>query len=505
MVVRFNFGTEGATAPARYTLDFGEAFDDSRGYGWVQQSDLTSPIDLVPNGRDRRLSIDPLQDTFIHMQFPANNPNSTAVKTPAAWQYNIDNGTYRVTVGVGDSAFFDSNNTINAEGINLVSGFVPEPNNSFQIATETVTVDDGQLTIDAIGGFNTKLNFIEIAPVTDTKINFGLANTPAPPDYINDFGAAFSEDRGYGWVTQDSAGNDSPVPLDVALNGRDRNANDNNINDSLIHMQFPQDIPNSNSVKTPAAWEYTLPNGTYRVTARVGDPIYTDSRHRINVEGTNIIPNFRPTEERKYTTATRVVEVNDGRLTVDAIGGDNTKLNYLRISDIRDIRVNFGPEDFTDITEDYYRDSGAAYSSTRGYGWVREDSLGNGNATPLDVGVNSRVRGLSDNPFEDTLIHMQYPEDADNPSAERTSAAWEYAIPDGRYEVTVGVGDTAFTDSEHVINVEGIEAISGFTPSSGDLFETATTIVDVNDGRLTIDAIGGENTKINFIEISSVE
>ena len=49
--------------------------------------------------------------------------------------------------------------------------------------------------------------------------------------------------------------------------------------------------------------------------------------------------------------------------------------------------------------------------------------------------------------------------------------------------------------------------ISGFTPVGSDAaaFSIGSAIVEVTDGRLTVDAIGGENTKINFISFVPVD
>lgn len=504
MVFRINFGDEQSAVPNGYTLDFGEAYSASQGFGWVTEADLITPLDITPNGRDRELSNGQLIDTFIHMQYPEDNPNPDAVKIPAAWLYDLADGEYRVTVGVGDAAFNDSVHTINVEGVSAIADFIPDAENSFATATEIVTVDDGQLTIDAIGGDNTKLDFIEIAPITETKINFGLNASPAPADYLKDFGLAYSEEAGYGWITADSVGNSNATPLDISINARDRNETDDSINDSLIHMQFPVENPNPNAVKTPAAWEYAIPNGQYRVTAEVGDPAYTDSSHTINIEDIKVIDDFVPTAKEQFASATELITVDDGKLTIEAAGGENTKLNFVEISSVTEAKINFGPEDFNPIAEDYYRDFGESYSDSRGYGWVTQDSANTTNPIPIDLTANTRVRDLVEDPLSDSLIHMQYPEDNPNPDAVKTPAAWEYAIPNGTYEVKVGVGDAAFTDSIHVINIEGIETISEFIPSSDELFTTATGVVDVTDGRLTIDAIGGDNTKLDFIEIASI-
>ncbi len=505
MVTRFNFGTEQSFVPSGYILDFGEAYSEERGYGWVEESDFTTPIDLTPNGRNRDLTNFQLIDTFMHMDYPSGNPNPRPIDVPAAWQYDVPNGRYRVTVGVGDGSFFDSLHAINVEGVSTISNFDPSPTNPFSTAISIAEVEDNQLTIDSIGGNNTKINYIEIAPITNANINFGLRSSPAPDGYISDFGQPYSGRRGYGWITQDSVNSSESTSLDLTTNVRDRNSSSDDLSDSFVHMQYPPNSEVPIVIDAPGAWEYALPDGVYRVTARVGDAEYTDSTHVINAEGVNVIDSFDPTSDNKFRTATRVIEVDDGRLTIDAIGGDNTKLNSLRITSVTDTRINFGPEDITGIPEDYLNDYGRAYSEDRGYGWITQDSVDSENPTRLDLTGNARSRDVVDDPISGSFLHLQYPEDGQSSVAERTPAAWEYALPNGEYEVTVGVGDPLFTDSSHAVNIEGVEAIADFVPSSGALFTTATEIVEVTDGRLTIDAIGGENTKLNFIEIAAVD
>ena len=60
-------------------------------------------FDISPNTRDRMVAgIEPRLNTLIHLQFPIGLSNPTAVKIPAAWEYSLANGTYSVTVSVGD-------------------------------------------------------------------------------------------------------------------------------------------------------------------------------------------------------------------------------------------------------------------------------------------------------------------------------------------------------------------------------------------------------------------
>lgn len=432
MVTKVNFGAANPYYPEEFIQDFGLAYDAEQGYGWITQDSVgsndPSPIDLLANARDRSTLIDNEsvgglselpRDSLIHMQYPTNVSNSDRAElTPGAWEYELANGQYRVTVSVGDPDYFDSTHVINIEGQQVISGFVPSAEQIFTSATAIVEVNDGKLTIDAIGGDNTKLNFVEIAPEeldendttedsgTDTSdsndssnsenasdgdssdntedsgtndvenaipqpsesdldnvietveavenginVNFGPPMPDYPAGFIQDFGAAYSSERGFGWVTQDSAGSDNPTPINLISNGRDRNTlfNDGQggvlpepTRDSLIHMQYPTNLSNSDRAQlTPGAWEYDLANGQYEVTVGVGDANYFDSNHVINVEGQALISGFTPTESvendglpvgaQAFGMGTAVVEVNDGRLTIDAIGGDNTKINYVSI------------------------------------------------------------------------------------------------------------------------------------------------------------------------------
>jgi N-acetylneuraminic acid mutarotase len=166
---KFNFQPAAAPVPSGYTVDSGAPYSDASGCGWVTQASLSSgthvPIDLSPNARDRNVVSDQRYDTMIHMQYPTSG--GTNVATPAAWECSVANGSYTVTVAVGDAGnFFDSSHRINVEGTTAIANFVPTSSTHFATATVNATVSDGKLTVDAIGGTNTKVDFVEIAPTT---------------------------------------------------------------------------------------------------------------------------------------------------------------------------------------------------------------------------------------------------------------------------------------------------------------------------------------------------
>ena len=168
----------------------------------------------------------------------------------------------------------------------------------------------------------------------DIKVNFQPADVPVPTGYLRDSGEGYglrtAGDQGngsltYGWVAPTTS-----TPRDMTLQSRDRNNNtaDQRL-DTLIHMQMSS---------SPGSWEMSLANGDYDVTVAVGDARTSTStdRHTIRVEGVTAINQFvssgaSGTFTRHATIAVRAT-VNDGKLTIDAIGGTNTKINYVDIA-----------------------------------------------------------------------------------------------------------------------------------------------------------------------------
>jgi hypothetical protein len=158
--------------------------------------------------------------------------------------------------------------------------------------------------------------------------------------------------------------------------------------------------------------------------------------------------------------------------------------------------------DFTTATgavaPGYVRDSGSAWTSERGFGWIAQNS-----DAPLSITGNGRTRtGVSD-PRLASYVHMQY---AGAPSSGVVAdARWQLAVPDGTYTVTVGVGDKLYYDSTHRVTVEGVRVIDDVVPTAATPFRTETAQVQVSDGFLTVDAAGGRNTKIGFIDVVGTE
>lgn len=211
--IRINFSLPVDVPPTGYMTDAGLGYADrgnTYSYGWLT-TDGTTSLDLSDRARNRAVNgVGILQNTLVHMQF--QNVDSTAQE--GIWEIEVPNGTYDVSVGVGDpnvdgQAGTEPFHTINVEGVNAIDRYAPTglvgASTRFTSGTATATVTDGRLTIDASGGFNTKINSLEIIQggainqpffanvdpannATDVRINDFQINVEVivPNDYVID-------------------------------------------------------------------------------------------------------------------------------------------------------------------------------------------------------------------------------------------------------------------------------------------------------------------------------
>jgi hypothetical protein len=103
---------------------------------------------------------------------------------------------------------------------------------------------------------------------------------------------------------------------------------------------------------------------------------------------------------------------------------------------------------------------------------------------------NTRNRGGSADLRLSTLCQFQ------------SGGVWELAVPNGVYNVSVGIGDGGYP-STYTINVEGVNYWNAQRLSAGQ-FINRTREVNVSDGNLTIDQGSGgfEETRINYVLVA---
>ncbi len=406
--IKINFRPGSSAAPAGYTSDNGLPYDATRKFGWINATTQT-PSDYSGNTRLRSGAGDARQLSLVQMQASSENT------APGAWEHIVPNGLYTVTVSAGDNNYYNSVHQINVEGLPTISDFAPSEQNKFRVATATVQVNDGKLTLHATGGSNTKMNYVTIA--------------------------------------QAGPVNDAVAPVASArISGTLRSPN---VYDEKAEISITATDAGGSGL---ARLQYSINNGAY-----------------IN-----------------YTAPFTLQTAGDYNLKVKAADANNNETItnpyvFTIQPPILNVRISFQPTG-TPVPATYTADTGSPFNAVRKFGWLSAISQ-----QPSDYSGNMRLRTGGGDLKQLSLVQMQATSENTDPGF------WEHIVPNGLYTVTVSAGDNRYYSSNHQINVEGLPTISDFMPSEQNKFRTATSTVQVTDGKLTIDATGGRATKMNFL------
>lgn len=145
-------------------------------------------------------------------------------------------------------------------------------------------------------------------------VNFQPSNVPIPDGFVVDSGTAFDATKGFGWVV---------LPGSSGTRDRDSSKSPDQSYDTLIH------------VAPSAKWEATVPNGQYKVTICVGDPVSPDVSNTVIVEDIPIISKAVLSISNMWYEKTEYITVADGNITVTFLGSSSlTKLCWLKISSL---------------------------------------------------------------------------------------------------------------------------------------------------------------------------
>ncbi|RDC63396.1 Ig-like domain-containing protein [Adhaeribacter pallidiroseus] len=194
-LLKVNFQDPKSVPPSGWNRDYGQAYglrngayqSGNRTYGWKKRSDgsllnLAVGGNTPGNGRNRKMPADPLLATLMHMQAEDIVGSFDGTKAEGYWEAKVINGIYDVVVSAGDAGVysFPEKHSINVEGAQAIKDFVPTgaagASTRFKSATVRVTVTDGNLTIDADGGVNTKINSVRIVPYSSGPYTYWSAN-----------------------------------------------------------------------------------------------------------------------------------------------------------------------------------------------------------------------------------------------------------------------------------------------------------------------------------------
>ena len=271
----------------------------------------------------------------------------------------------------------------------------------------------------------------------------------------------------------------------------------------FIHMQY---TGATGGVAKPARWEAAVQNGIYDVTVAVGDVgTVTGSTHRLTVESTNLVNNFAaglgqqdrhrhgphpghrrqgdPRRGRRHQHQARLRRHHPGRRTCSAPGPRWPASTSGRPVHRRPTATRTTPAPPT--------------RATRGYGWISQTD-----ATPA---AHHRQRARPQPPVPDqrldTFMHMQF---TGTSGGVAQPARWQYGLPDGhlrRHRLGRRLGHPGRT-RRHRLDRRGHRRDQQLRPDrQRQVPDRDRAGLGVTDGFLTLDAAGGTNTKINYVEI----
>ncbi len=309
-------------------------------------------------------------------------------------------------------------------------------------------------------------------------------------------------------------------------------------------------LDTGNDIGDAASFSLTAPGaGTYQLTVRYANGGATDRPMTLSVNGVEQTIDFPSTIPAGGTAdagwsnwqeITVDIELSEG---VNIISVANEIANGPNIDNVTISRDGDGPVDpevpsepgeretilinFQDGTAPKapgylvatfvgFGDRGNGYS----YGFVTEASATDADgttATPINaalyptVAINERTgQGESSNvddgrnfdSYDPRLTgYAHFDLRGTFPAGEANRVAFEVALENGWYEVTVAVGDTGGpNDSNNKLEIEGA-LVSNFVPTNFYKTELKTVQVKVEDGFLTLAAPDGEVTEIQYLEI----
>ncbi len=145
------------------------------------------------------------------------------------------------------------------------------------------------------------------------------------------------------------------------------------------------------------------------------------------------------------------------------------------------IRINFTDKEAA-VVAGFMNDSGFPFDLKKGFGWSR------------DISSNFRRRPNLNGELRNTFLFT------------RSHDQWEYTVNNGRYRVTVCIGDAGHEQTGQNVTVENQILFDNITTQTG-WFNEKTIEVEVTDGRLTVD-VGKNgsttNTCLNWIILKPV-
>jgi len=480
----FQFGSGNPVASGYTLVTPASAYSAAQGYGW-QSGTVSSRYDMTTTG------LTPIQLSY---DFTSN----------ATFAVDLANGTYNVTVTMGDDGFSHDQQGVFLLGTQVDS--VTTAAGRYYIHTYSATVTNGQLTLTLqdLGGAdpNVVINALDIvqsaaapaissvaatatAPVVSPTTSpvttggsatavasaivstlhfaFGTPTSPTVTGYtaVNE-ATTYSAALGYGWQSGIVSSRDDTAP-------------------GLTAVEDQYDYTKA------ASFAANLPNGTYNVTVTMGDSGFSHDLQGVFLQATQV--DSVTTAAGQFYTHTYSATVSNGQLVLNLqdLGGSdpNVVISSLDIvqtaaapAAVQNLHFAFGTQTSPTVAGYTSVNEATTYSTAIGYGWQSGT-------------ISSR---------DDTALGLTAVEDQYDYTRLATFAV---DLANGTYNVTVTMGDSGFSHDLQGVFLQGIQ-VDSVTTAAGQ-FYTHTYSVTVTNGQLTLTLqdLGGAdpNVVLNALDI----
>ena len=281
--VKFDFGTATSPLASGYTR-VTESTTFSGAFGWTDTTTLES--------RDRGAPADDLKRDLV--------TSGTAART---FKVALPNGSYFVTVTMGDNDYAHDNMLVKANAVTVLPD-VDSAAGAFTVSTFPVTVSAGTLELEFSDAGGTDPSWVVNGITIGNKFDFGTSGSPVATGYTQvTETSAFSAAAGFGWTDTS------------ALESRDRLAPADDLKRDFVM-----------SSTAARVFKVALLNGSYSVTVTMGDNDYAHDNMVVKANGATVLGDV-DSAAGAFPANTFNVTVSGGFLQLefsDAGGSDTT-------------------------------------------------------------------------------------------------------------------------------------------------------------------------------------
>ncbi len=133
--VAVNFQPAGSYVPDGFVVDSGASYNQARGYGWTQL-----PQNRYIKDYDHALSAGQAYDTVMVI--------AQAEEPAAIWELTVPNGSYLVTVCMGDPKSKRDTQNAKVEGVTIINNMKISSSQVWIEQSSIIEITDGGLTLD---------------------------------------------------------------------------------------------------------------------------------------------------------------------------------------------------------------------------------------------------------------------------------------------------------------------------------------------------------------------